>query len=123
MKIFYEVGAQPLFTAGKKSFANDIIESAGAVNIFSDVGSRFPQVSREEVIRRDPEAIILVAMGNVNLKEKAAWNNFKAIQAVKNNRVYFTDDNSFTDPTPKSTVDASEKLAEILFPDETKLTP
>jgi iron complex transport system substrate-binding protein len=121
--IFYEVGAQPLFTSGNRSFASDIIESAGAVNIFSDIASRFPQVSREEVIRRDPEAIILVAMGNVNAKEKAVWSDFKSLKAVKNGRIYFTDDNSFTDPTPKSIVDASEKLAGILFPDKTKINP
>ena len=115
--IFYEVGAQPLFTSGNKSFANDIIEAAGAKNVFSDISSRFPQVSREEVIRRDPDAIVLVAMGDVNIKEKAQWENFKALKAVKNGRIYFTDDNSFTDPTPRSAADASEKLAEILYPD------
>jgi len=123
VSIFYEVGAQPLFTSGKKSFANDIIESAGAVNIFSDLNSRFPQVSREEVIKRNPDVIFLVAMGNVNAKEKAVWADFKSLKAVKNGRIYFTDDNSFTDPTPKSIVDASEKMAEILFPDKVKLNP
>jgi iron complex transport system substrate-binding protein len=117
MTIFYEVGAQPLFTSGNKSFANDIIEAAGAKNIFGDLSSRFPQVSREEVVRRDPDVIILVAMGNVNLKEKTQWENFKSLKAVKNGRVYFTDDTSFTDPTPKSAADASERLSEILFPE------
>ena len=118
--VFYEVGAQPLFTSGRKSFANDIIRSAGAVNIFADLDSRFPQIGREEVIRRDPDAIILVAMGNVNAKEKTVWESFKALKAVKNGRIYFTDDNSFTDPTPKSAADASEKLSKILFPEETQ---
>ena len=118
--IFYEVGAQPLFTTGNRSFANDIIEAAGAKNIFSDLSSRFPQVSREEVIRRNPDVIFLVAMGDVNFKEKAEWQNFTAINAVKNGRIYFTGDNSFTDPTPRSAADASEKLAKILFPEAFK---
>ena len=114
LKIFYQVGAQPIFTAGNKSFVNDIIAHAGAVNIFSDINSRFPQVSREEVIRRDPDAIVLVALGNAGIAEKKTWESFKALRAVKGGNVYLTGDTSFTDPSPQSIAEAANKLAAIL---------
>ena len=114
--VFLEVGAQPLFTAGKLCFLNDIIEAAGGKNIFLDTDQRFPQVSREEIIRRDPDVIVLIAMGDVTQNETTSWSEFKGLKAVKTGRIYVVNDSSFTDPTPKSAADAAEKLAALLYP-------
>ena len=114
VNIFWEVSANPLFTAGKGSFANDYISFAGGRNIFAGINGRYPQVSREEVVRLDPDAIVIVTMGDVTEKEIAAWMKFSTMKAVKSRSVYTVSETLFTDPTPVSVVESAEKLYAIL---------
>ena len=66
------------------------------------------------MIRRDPDAIVLIAMGNVNITEKKTWGSYTSLKAAKNGNIFFTDDTAFTDPSPESVAVAAEKLAAIL---------
>ena len=114
VRVFWEVGAQPLFTASRNSFVNDFIELAGGTNIFGELETRYPQISREEVIRRDPDAIVMVTMGDVTSNEKASWEKFKELRAVKTKRIYVLDNSIFTDPTPTAVADGVEIISAIL---------
>ena len=112
--VFWEVGAQPLFTVSKNSFVNDFMEFAGGKNIFKETRARYPQISSEEVVRRDPDVIILVDMGDVTSSEKKLWEKFKTLKAVRAGRVHVLNDTRFTDPTPAAIADGVEKLFDIL---------
>lgn len=116
--LFWEVNAAPIFTAGKNSFVNDYIEFAGGRNIFGGLDSRFPQVSREEVVRLDPDAIILVTMGNLTADEKEAWKKYASMKAVRNGSIYVVNETEFSDPTPVSVTGCAEKLYKILHEKE-----
>ncbi|MFH1367801.1 MAG: cobalamin-binding protein [Elusimicrobiota bacterium] len=113
--VFCEIGARPLFTASGGSFINDIIEFAGAANIFKDLKPRYPQISREEVLKRDPDAIVIITMGDVTDKEKEAWNEFPGLKAARSGRIYVLSEAVFTDPTPSGLADGVEILAQTLF--------
>jgi iron complex transport system substrate-binding protein len=60
IKVYVELWGQPPMSAGGQSFLNDVIESAGGVNILKDTIQEFPKISAEEVIKRQPDLIILL---------------------------------------------------------------
>lgn len=117
-KVFIQVGARPLFTVTKDSFVSDFIEFAGGINIAKDAKTGF--YSREEVLRKNPDVIIIVTMGIIGEKEKEIWVKYEALKAVKNNRVYIIDSYKFCSPTPVSFVDTLEEMVKILHPQEEK---
>ncbi|MEO0152739.1 MAG: helical backbone metal receptor [candidate division WOR-3 bacterium] len=97
-KVFYEIWDNPLWTAGNKTFINDILKFLNLENIFSDKEGYF-SVLEEEVIKRNPD-IIIIAHSNVKIedvKNRKFWNN---INAIKNNQVYIVDENLFNKPGP-----------------------
>ncbi len=58
-KVFLQFGQHPLFTSGKGSLQNEILTLCGGQNIFADSRVPWPQVSREQVLVRKPQAIII----------------------------------------------------------------
>ncbi len=113
-KVFVQIGARPLFTIIKDSFIQDLIALGGGINIAR--GAKSGLYSREDVIRQNPEVIIIVTMGIVGEEEKKVWRKFKTLDAVKNDRIYIIDSNKTCSPTPVSFVEALEEIAEFLHP-------
>lgn len=56
-KVYWEVWNSPLMSIGNKSFINDLIERAGAVNIFSLENSAYPIVTEESIIMAKPDFV------------------------------------------------------------------
>ncbi len=112
LKVFVQVGANPLFTMTKNSYANDIIEFAGGINIAKDAGIGL--YSREEVLGKNPDVIIIVTMGITAEAEKEIWGKYKVLKAAKDKRIYIMDSYKFCSPTPVSFVEALKELVEVL---------
>lgn len=100
-KIFWEVGANPLFTVGNKSFINEYSKFINGKNVFEDIDMRYPNINVESVIQKNPDIIILVNMGDVSDKEIGKWNKYKNINAVKNKKIFVVDTDDIFVPTPK----------------------
>ena len=45
-------------SAGPGTFYDELLRRMGAVNVFADAVTLYPQINLEEVVRRDPEAIL-----------------------------------------------------------------
>ncbi|QZN94705.1 vitamin B12 ABC transporter substrate-binding protein BtuF [Symbiopectobacterium purcellii] len=58
-QVFLQFGTHPLFTSGKQSLQNQVLALCGGVNVFDDSKVPWPQVSREQVLRRNPQVIII----------------------------------------------------------------
>jgi iron complex transport system substrate-binding protein len=58
VSVFWEVFDEPLMTAGPSTFIGQMIELAGGVNVFADVTEEYPEISTEEIVRRDPSVIL-----------------------------------------------------------------
>lgn len=110
-RVFVQIGANPLFTANKDSFINDLIEYAGGVNIASDAKTGI--YSREEVIKRNPDIILVVTMGIVGQKEKEVWLRYKTINAARNHRVFSVDSHRVCSPTPVTFVETVKEMVRI----------
>jgi len=118
-KVFLQIGSSPLFTATKDSFLNDFLVFAGAVNVAADSGIGF--YNREQVLRDDPDVILIVAMeGPAAHKEKSAWMRFNTLRAVRNNAIYVMDSDKMCSPTPLTFVEALEEVARLVHGDPGK---
>jgi iron complex transport system substrate-binding protein len=109
-KVVYVVWGDPLMVAGPDTFANDLIETAGGENVFSDAVTQYPQISMESVVERNPEIIITGHHSQMNLtqlKDEAQW---KEIRAVKNNRLHTIDADIVSRAGPRI-VEALEQFA------------
>jgi len=87
--VFVEYWFNPLMSAGKGSFIDELVTLAGGVNIAGDMSKPYSYFSPELVIKRNPQVIILAYMVNsqdlLSLSQRLGWSD---ISAVKNNRVY-----------------------------------
>lgn len=108
-RIFMEQGANPLYTVLPDSFVNDYIVLLGGTNICGDLKSGI--ISRELVLLRNPDVIVIVSMGDVGTSEKEEWKKYKTINAVKNNRIFLVNADEACTPTPVSFINVLEKLA------------
>ena len=100
----------PLITAGKNTFINDLINIAGGISISGEEATDYPQFSRETVIARAPEIIILPAShGSEIVNLEAVKNAFSTTPAVKNNRIVTINPDLIDRPGPRIV----EGLAEL----------
>jgi iron complex transport system substrate-binding protein len=119
-KVFYEIdGSDPLkpWTTGAGTFIDALITMAGGQNVGASLKDPFAQMSSEEVVKQNPDIILLgdAKFGTTveSVGKRAGWN---AIAAVKNNKVLPFDDDLASRPGPRL-VDGLEALAKILQPD------
>jgi iron complex transport system substrate-binding protein len=116
--VFYKVYDQPLITVGPSTFIGQIIEMAGGINIFADLSEDYPQVSAEEVLRRNPAVVLGPASHGMNrplasVMQRPGWRH---LAAVKNHRIHLLDDDLISRPGPRL-AEALEAVARALYPD------
>lgn len=87
-RVFMEVWHDPIRTAGKTSFIDDLIQRAGGVNVAHEVDADYPVVNPEIVVQWNPDVIVLGYMSEVqarqDLRDRIGW---KDIKAVKTGRI------------------------------------
>ena len=90
-RVFHELDAtdpSKPYTVGPGNFVHDLILLAGGENVFADAPTPFPQVGFEEVLVRDPEAIILAdAPFGTTVEAVKARIGWDVIDAVANDRM------------------------------------
>ena len=107
-KIFFQIGAKPLYSVVKNTYMDDYIKFLNCNNIFSDLNSG--TVTRESVIQRNPDIIFIVTMGIVGNEEINLWSNYKRINAVKNNKIFVLNSDIACSPTPMFFVDTFKDM-------------
>lgn len=119
-RVFHEVDASDPgkpFTAGPGSYIDDLITLAGGANVAASAGTAYPQISLEEVVRADPEIIVLGdADYGTTPQQVAARPGWSVISAVKNGKVFAISDSLVSRPGPRVT-DAAEAYARLLHPE------
>ena len=110
---------EPLILAGPGTFANDLIQKAGGVNLAADARIPYPRYSLEMLIEKSPEVIIDVSMSEMEGAEKLAsqyWSQWPDLPAVKNQKVAVLDSDLVTRPGPRLFLSLVQ-LAKILHPE------
>ncbi|HFZ8995100.1 TPA: vitamin B12 ABC transporter substrate-binding protein BtuF [Citrobacter freundii] len=80
--VFLQFGSNPLFTSGKGSIQNEILEVCGGENIFASSRVPWPQVSREQVLARHPQAIVVTGSTQTIPEVEQFWHNQLAIPVI-----------------------------------------
>lgn len=108
-KVFYEIGRDPLITAGPGNFVDNLITDAGGINIASDASTDWPRYSVEAVIMKTPDIIITAPHVASEEDTSKSWHRYRTIPAVENNRIEMVDPDILLRPGPRI-VDGLEKL-------------
>lgn len=119
VKVFIEIWHEPLMTAGKGSFVDELITLAGGINIAHDIMRPYSNFSAEKVISANPQCIIMTYMDKtVPLKFVEKRFGWKNIDAVKNNRVFNDiNPNLLLRPGPRIT-EGLKEIYKRLYPKE-----
>ena len=119
-RVFHELDASDPakpFTVGPGSFVHELIELAGGQNIAANAASRAPQLSAEELVRSDPEVIILAdADYGVTAQQVAQRQGWGTVTAVRRGRIHPIAANLVSRPGPRI-AEAAEAYARLLHPD------
>jgi iron complex transport system substrate-binding protein len=119
-RVYHEIDASDptkIFTVGPGSYIHDLIEIAGGQNIAARATSAYPQLSAEEILRGDPEIIVLAAADySAKPDQVAARSGWAAINAVKNNRIVSIAPNLINRPGPR-VGEAAEAYARLVHPE------
>ncbi|MEP7344166.1 MAG: helical backbone metal receptor [Gemmatimonadaceae bacterium] len=87
-RVFLHAWESPLLTLGGGSFLSELVSIAGAENVFADLPAPSPQVSFEEVMRRNPDAVLGGPQTTMELGRSARW---QALPAVRQGHVLVMD--------------------------------
>lgn len=112
VRVFMQIGMKPLFTVIRDTFLHDYIQLAGGMNIAEDLSSGM--ISREVVLRRDPDIILIVSMGEYHDSEKTLWMSHRRMTAVKHRHVFVLDAEKVCSPTPATFCDSLEEIAGLI---------
>jgi ABC-type Fe3+-hydroxamate transport system substrate-binding protein len=112
-KVFFQIGANPLFTVIPNTFMDDFITYSGGINVASELKSG--TISRESVVIKNPDVIFIVTMGIAGPEEKSVWEKFKNISASQNGKIFIIDSNKACSPTPVAFVDVVEQMVSLMY--------
>ncbi|GHU24901.1 ABC transporter substrate-binding protein [Spirochaetia bacterium] len=114
-RVLWILFPDPLMTVGGSSFVNEVLNRAGAENIFGDMLEAWPVVSVEQVAIRGPEWILTGS----DQPDLYAWlgqrSGFRSLDPVRKGRVAQIDADIVYRYGPRL-ADAVEYIAAVLFP-------
>ncbi len=101
------------YTAGDKTFINDIIDAAGGDNVAKD--SEGWKYTSEKLMEKNPEIVFIGQMAKLadTFKETEPYKN---LDAVKNGKVFEVDDNLINREGPRMG-EAVEMMAKVFHPE------
>ena len=97
-RAFIQVQDNPIIAVGGDGFLNDAFEKIGYQNIYKDLKQAYPKISRESVLKENPDYIFildLVQKEDEFKKSKQKWENYKELQAVQNGAIKMISGNDF----------------------------
>lgn len=102
-KVFIEVSSKPeIYTAGKHTFFNDMLDKLDAQNIYNDIDG-WQAVTKESIIKKNPDILI-----STESKTKSDYMNiikkrggFNKTNAVKNTRIEVVNGDEVSRPGPR----------------------
>ncbi|HZE68211.1 MAG TPA: cobalamin-binding protein [Pyrinomonadaceae bacterium] len=116
VRIFYQLYAEPLYTAGRDAFVTDLIRRAGGDSVTANVPGAWPNYSAESALASRPEAIILATGGASGDANSSVAPSLQKSPAALNGRVYKINDDHLSRPGPRS-IDGLEEMARALHPE------
>ncbi len=101
------------------SYVGNLVKIAGGNNIFESETSSFMQVNMEEIIKRNPDKILIMTHAvpeeaKKTVEEEFAKESWKQLDAIKNNKVYYLENGYFGMSANLKVIEALDKMGVIL---------
>ncbi|MBX9771110.1 MAG: helical backbone metal receptor [Candidatus Obscuribacterales bacterium] len=86
-RVFFCVWPEPLLTVGTDSFLNELIVTAGGINIVTQSTKGYPHYSLEKLLLANPDLVIFPFEAKESaLQNKSPWTS---LRAIKQKRYYY----------------------------------
>jgi iron complex transport system substrate-binding protein len=101
----------------------ELVELAGGVNLFGEAGKHSPWMTWEDLLRRDPDVIVVMPCGfdlprtREELPALTRRPEWESLKAVRTGRVWAADGNAYFNRPGPRLVEALEMLADAFHPD------
>jgi len=118
-KVYINIHGKGLWTCGRDSFLNDLVNKAKGFNIAGEIPRAWIAYNLEEIIHQDPEYIIVITKSQKDFTEIKGWFSqeapLRSTQAIRRKNIYYLDEDLITRPGPRI-FRALEQLSRILHP-------
>ena len=115
---FYQIAARPLYTINDQHIISRSLEICGGHNVFSELPTLAPQISRESVILANPQSMIAPETTD-DPTPLAVWRDWPQMQAVKNNTMLYLPADEISQAAPRL-LDSIELACKLL--DDVRMT-
>jgi len=86
--VFWHIWDAPLITIGAGSFMNELVDIAGARNVYADIKGPSGEISLEDVARRDPDFILAGPIGARQIESDSRW---RIVRAARDKKIFVVD--------------------------------
>jgi ABC-type Fe3+-hydroxamate transport system substrate-binding protein len=97
-RVYVPVWMDPPMTVGAGSFLSELLDIAGATNIYADRPEPSFTVAFEDVVRRDPDLLLTTPASWQRLQETAPW---ATLRAVREQRLLLLDTLRMSQPSTR----------------------
>ncbi|HZE07905.1 MAG TPA: helical backbone metal receptor [Gemmatimonadaceae bacterium] len=111
-KVFWHIWDAPIMTIGGGSFMNELVDIAGARNVYADIKSPSAEISLEDISRRDPDFILAGPVGKRQIESDPRW---LIVRAARDHKILVVDTTLVARPAVRLG-EAAVSLARLLHP-------
>lgn len=110
--VVWPLWESPLLTVGGGSYLDELLEIAGARNVYRELPQPSPAVSLEDLVRRDPDVILASPRSRARMLADPRW---RTMRAVREGRVLTFDTTIVNGPSARIGASA-QALARLFHP-------
>jgi ABC-type Fe3+-hydroxamate transport system substrate-binding protein len=115
-RTFWILWENPLLAVGGGSWLNEMLEVAGAYNVYDSLSAPSPAVSFEDLLQRDPDVVLASPTTRAKMLADPRW---RTLRAVREGRVLVFDTTIVNGPSAR-VGSSAVALARLLHPDVVK---
>ncbi len=109
---FYQIAPRPLYTINGQHIISHSLAVCGGENVFSELPTLAPQISRESVILANPQAMIAPEISG-DPPALSVWQDWPQLQAVQNKAMLYLPADEISQATPRL-LDSIELACKLL---------
>lgn len=79
--VFIYTWGRPIITVGHDHFLSELVTIAGGTNIYADRAGGSTTVSLEDVVKRNPDVILVSPLGAADIRRDPSWQAVRAVRA------------------------------------------
>jgi ABC-type Fe3+-hydroxamate transport system substrate-binding protein len=112
-RVFWHIWDAPLITVGSGSFMSELVDIAGATNVYADITGPSKPISLEDVARRNPDFILAGPIGAQKIEADPRW---RIVRAAREKKILIVDTVLVARPSVRLG-EAAVSLANLLHPE------